>query len=511
MPSSGTFNTGYITRVSFIAALGGYLFGFDFAVIAGALPFLREQFGLDEYAEGFTTASLALGCIVGCLIAGRLSDRYGRKPALMTAAAVFLFSSLAMAAAGHLQFFILSRFFAGVGVGMASVLAPLYIAEIAPASVRGRMVAINQLTIVTGILITNIANYLLSGQGADAWRWMFGLGALPSALFFVGVYFLPESPRWLYFKGRHQKAEQVLRRLGNEVYAADAMMNMQRIDGQAGVAVSGELVNGGTFAEPQMGGREFDEQIKQGETEAEIKQSVPRQSAPDTAIRQNASRPGIRVLFEPTVLPAVLIGIGLAVFQQFCGINVVFNFTTTIFESIGFSQEDQLWQTVLIGAVNLVFTLVAMWRVDKTGRKPLMLFGAGGLVILYLASAGLLQAGSSLAALTLLAAIAVYAMTLAPITWVLISEIFPVKARGIATSTAVIFLWIAYGLLVFSFPILAEKTGAYTPFYIYAGICLVGLLFVAKKVKETKGRTLEEIQPDGISHRAGTAPPAGLH
>lgn len=494
MPSIGTFNTAYITQVSFIAALGGYLFGFDFAVIAGALPFLREQFGLDEYAEGFTTASLAIGCIVGCLIAGRLSDRYGRKPALMAAAAVFLFSSLAMAAAGHLQFFILSRFFAGVGVGMASVLAPLYIAEIAPASVRGRMVAINQLTIVTGILITNIANYLFSGQGDDAWRWMFGLGALPSALFFVGVYFLPESPRWLYFKGRHRKAEQVLRRLGNEAYVANAMMNMQRIDGQAGVAVSGELANGGAFAGPQTGGREF-EQIQQGEIKTETTQPAFGHSAPDKVIRKSDSHRGIPILFEPTVLPAVLIGIGLAVFQQFCGINVVFNFTTTIFESIGFSQEDQLWQTVLIGAVNLVFTLIAMWRVDKTGRKPLMLFGAGGLVILYLASAGLLQAGSSLAALTLLAAIAVYAMTLAPVTWVLISEIFPVKARGIATSTAVIFLWIAYGLLVFSFPILAERTGAYTPFYIYAGICLAGLLFVAKKVKETKGKTLEEMQP----------------
>ncbi len=495
MPTS-TFHTGYITRVSFIAALGGYLFGFDFAVIAGALPFLREQFGLNEYAEGFTTASLALGCIVGCLIAGRISDRYGRKPALMTAAAVFLLSSLAMAAAGDLQFFILSRFFAGVGVGMASVLAPLYIAEIAPASVRGRMVAINQLTIVTGILVTNIVNYLLANQGPDAWRWMFGLGAVPSLLFFVGVWFLPESPRWLYAAGRTNRAAQVLRRLGSEAYATEIMNDMQR-GGPAGLSFEATAERGPERAAAQgvERGAPRLHAIKQtsGET---LSREAPAEPLSRTAARthSSASRPGIRVLFEPTVLPAVLIGIGLAVFQQFCGINVVFNFTTTIFESIGFSQEDQLWQTVLIGVVNLVFTLLAMWRVDKTGRKPLMLFGAAGLVILYLASAGLLQAGSSLAAITLLAAIAVYAMTLAPVTWVLISEIFPVKARGIATSTAVIFLWIAYGLLVFTFPILAEKTGAYTPFYIYAGICLAGLLFIARKVKETRGRTLEEIE-----------------
>ena len=188
------FNTGYIIGISFISALGGYLFGFDFAVIAGALPFLQKQFGLDAYWEGFATGSLALGAIVGCLIAGKVSDKYGRKPGLLLAAATFTVSSLAMAFAPGRDFFIAARFTAGIGVGMASMLSPMYIAEIAPANWRGRLVAINQLTIVLGILITNLVNYWLRNNGDDSWRLMFGLGAVPSILFLLGIFILPESP-----------------------------------------------------------------------------------------------------------------------------------------------------------------------------------------------------------------------------------------------------------------------------------------------------------------------------
>lgn len=444
--NASEYNSKYVLYISFISALGGYLFGFDFAVIAGALPFLREQFAFNEYWEGFATASLALGCVVGCLVAGSFSDKYGRRPGLMLAAFIFFASSLAMAFSHNRDLFIFGRFIAGIGVGMASMLSPLYIAEVAPANTRGRMVAINQLTIVTGILVTNLVNYYLRNNGVDAWRWMVGLGAIPSGIFLLGVIWLPESPRWLLKEGKDTKAAAVLSKIGNTVYAA-----------------------------------EITDKIK-------------------ASLKGTETKFSYAAVFKKAVMPAVIVGIGLAVFQQFCGINVVFNFTTTIFESVGFTTDDQLKQTVFIGIVNLLFTLLAMWQVDKMGRKPLMIFGCLALAFLYIVSGYLLQSKSPMAAWPLLAAIGVYAMTIGPVTWVLISEIFPNHIRGAATSVAVISLWLSYALLVFTFPILASKLGAYTPFYIYAGICILGFLFVKRKVKETKGQTLEELENNFIAH-----------
>ena len=432
------YNSTYITGISFISALGGYLFGFDFAVIAGALPFLQQQFGLDAYWEGFATGSLALGAIIGCLIAGNIADKLGRKKGLLVAAALFFVSSLCMAFSVNKDIFIASRFLAGIGVGMASMLSPMYIAEIAPADVRGRMVAINQLTIVTGILITNIINYSLRNMGADAWRWMFGLGTIPSGLFFIGALALPESPRWLLNVSRKEEAVKVLRKIGSNVFAETTLASIQ------------SSLTGNT---------------KQGYAAA----------------------------FKKGVLPAVMIGIGLAVFQQLCGINVVFNYTPRIFQSIGVSQDNQLLQTVFIGIVNLVFTLLAMLLVDKLGRKPLMLIGSAGLCILYIIVVRMLAAGSTTVSWFLLSSIGIYAMSLAPVTWVLISEIFPNKIRSVATSIAVLSLWAAYFILVFTFPVLFDKLGDKT-FYIYSAICLIGFVFVYFKVKETKGKTLEELE-----------------
>jgi sugar porter (SP) family MFS transporter len=434
------YNTLYILTLSFISALGGYLFGFDFAVISGALPFLKTQFGLSEYWEGFATASLALGAIAGCVIAGKIADKKGRRPGLLLAAAVFGISSLLMSFAPNRDFFIVARFIAGIGVGMASMLSPMYIAEIAPAKYRGVMVAINQLTIVLGILVTNLINYSLRNMGDDAWRWMFGLGAIPSLLFFIGVVWLPESPRWLMLKQKMDKASLVLTKIGGEAFAK--------------------------------------------KTIADIQQSF-----------QNTAKIKFSAIFEKNILPAVLVGIGLAVFQQFCGINVVFNYTTTIFESIGASKDDQLLQTVFIGGVNLLFTLLAMLLVDRLGRKPLMLFGALGLTILYVIISQLLGAKSASVSWFLLAAIGTYALTLAPVTWVLISEIFPNKVRGAATTTAVLSLWTAYFILTFTFPVLYKQLQDKT-FYVYAFICLIGFVFIYRNVKETKGKTLEEL--DGI-------------
>jgi len=439
-----TYNNKYILGISFISALGGYLFGFDFAVISGALPFLQKQFVLDAYWEGFATGVLALGAIIGCLVAGKVSDKFGRRPGLMLSAVLFALSSLAMAFSPDRDFFITARFVAGIGVGMASMLSPMYIAEISPAHLRGRMVAVNQLTVVLGIVITNLVNYTLRDNGDDAWRWMFGLGVIPSSLFLIGAYLLPESPRWLIKAGQNVKANAVLQKIGDGAYAQTSLINIQE-----------SLV---------------------GITKANY-----------------------AAVFKKATLPAVMVGIGLAVFQQFCGINTVFNYAPKIFASVGASQDDQLLQTVFIGGVNVLFTILAMLLVDKIGRKPLMLFGAGGLAILYIIVVQLLSSGSASVSWFLLTAIGTYAMSLAPVTWVLISEIFPTKVRGAAISVAVISLWLAYFILVFTFPILFEKLKDNT-FYIYAAICTAGFFFVLFKVKETKGKTLEEVEQTMMGH-----------
>jgi SP family xylose:H+ symportor-like MFS transporter len=441
------FNTTYILGISFISALGGYLFGFDFAVISGALPFLRTAFHLSAWWEGFLTGSLALGCIAGCLLAGIIADKYGRRPGLMVAAAIFAVSSLGMAFSSGLTQFVLMRFCAGIGVGMASMLSPMYIAEISPAHMRGRNVAINQLTIVIGILVTNVVNYSLANKGDQAWRWMFGLGVIPSILFLIGVIFLPESPRWLVKAGQEGKAAAILNKIGSQ-----------------------------GFADSTMG---------------DIERSI-----------DHSAKPSYAAVFAKGVRPAVMVGITLAVFQQFCGINVVFNYTSTIFKSVGASLDNQLFQTVAIGVVNLFFTILAMWQVDKLGRRPLMLIGSIGLSIVYVILAVLLkqQAAAGLVSIFVLIAIGLYATSLAPVTWVLISEIFPNSIRGVASSVAIVSLWIAYFILVFTFPVLAEHLGTYGPFYLYAVICLLGFLFVKAKVKETKGQTLEELEHNFTAH-----------
>lgn len=442
-----SFNHKYIIGISFISALGGYLFGFDFAVISGALPFLRTQFMLDAWWEGFLTGSLALGCIAGCLVAGSIADKYGRKPGLMIAAIIFALSSLGIAFSSSLSLFVIMRFAAGIGVGMASMLCPMYIAEISPAKVRGRNVAINQLTVVIGILVTNLVNYFIADTGPDAWRWMFGLGVVPSIVFLVGVLWLPESPRWLLKAGKEEEARRVLHKLG-----------------------SGSFVS---------------------TTFTEIEKSLV-----------GVKKLSYKAVFEKSVRPAVVVGITLAVFQQFCGINVVFNYTSTIFESVGANLDRQLFETVAIGAVNLIFTILAMWQVDKLGRKPLMLIGSLGLSVVYLVLAFLLQNHypAGMVSIFVLLAISMYAISIAPVTWVLISEIFPNKIRGAASSVAVISLWGAYFILVFTFPILAEKLGTFGPFYLYAGICFLGFLFIKGKVRETKGQTLEELEQTLIRH-----------
>ncbi len=434
------YNWRFLLITSFVTAMGGYLFGFDFAVITGGLPFLREQFGLDAFWEGITTGSLALGCIVGCVIAGRVADKYGRKPGLFAAASVFFVSSICMALATSLSWFISSRFFAGIGVGMASMLSPMFIAEIAPAEVRGRLVAINQLTIVLGQVITHLENYLLRDNGPESWRWMFGLGVIPSFLFMMGVLILPESPRFLLRIGKEKEARKVLGRVGDH-----------------------------SFIES---------------TVSAIKSTL-----------HNEVKTNLRGLFAKAMLPVMAVGIGLAVFQQFCGINVVFNYTTNIFKSIGANSSEQLLQAVWISLANLVFTLVAMGLVDKLGRRPMMLGGYGMLSLLYIVIGYLLftKNGTALP-LFIFLAIGTFAISLGPLTWVLISEIFPNNIRGKAISVAVIFLWSSYFILVSTFPVIEKKFGDAVAFWAYSVICAAGFLFIWLKLPETKGKSLETIE-----------------
>ena len=434
-------NTRYTFIISFISALGGYLFGFDFAVISGTLPFLREVFALNVWWEGFLTGSLALGCMLGCMLAGGIADKYGRRPALMISALVFALSSLGMAFSNTLSIFIGMRFIAGIGVGMASMLSPMYIAEVSPAEIRGRNVSINQLTIVIGILITNLVNYKLSTIGSDAWRWMFGLGVIPSLAFFIGLFWLPESPRWLIQNGQVALGNAILTKIGGKDFAQKTLIDVEK-----------SLLN--------------------------------------------VQKESFSTLLKVEYRPAVLLGIGLAVFQQLCGINVVFNYTSTIFETVGANLDRQLFETVAIGIINLIFTVLAMYQVDKLGRKPLMLIGSLGLSFSYIVIALLLKnhADPRVLSVFVLIAISIYACSLAPVTWVLISEIFPNKIRGKASSIAILALWGAYFVLVFTFPILAEKLGTFGPFWMYAVVCFVGFWFIKLKVKETKGKTLEELE-----------------
>jgi sugar porter (SP) family MFS transporter len=444
MRTASGVNTRYIVFISFISALGGLLFGFDISVISGALPFITPYFHLSDWGKGFAVSSMYLGCMAGCLAAGAIASRFGRKPGLMTAALLFGFSSVGVGLSDQLFWFVFFRVIAGLGVGMASMLSPMYIAEVAPASIRGRMVSINQLTIVIGILATYYLNYLLARGGPDGWRWMFGAGAVPSLLFFLGMLLVPESPRWLAVKGRQDESLKILTRIAGAAYAAQTVA-------QVNATVSGE-----------------------------------------------GKARGWGQLFRKGTLAVVVIGIVLAVFQQFCGINVVFFYAPDIFARTGASVSSQLLQTVAVGAVNLVFTLVAMWLVERAGRRALMLFGSLALAGCYLVIGYLLRSPGTISGVMLLVfvllAIASYAVSLAPVTWVLISEIFPNRIRSEGVSVATFFLWLACYILTLTFPVIMKRMGGYAAFWIYAGVCALGWLFIRYRVRETKGKTLEELE-----------------
>ncbi len=423
----------YTYFICLVGAFGGLLFGYDWVVIGGAKPFYEAYFGIADSAsaQGLAMTIALVGCMVGAMTVGWLADRIGRKKLLTISSLVFLTSSFATGAVSTFDAFLIARFFGGVGIGLASGLSPMYIAEVAPADIRGRMVSLNQMMIVFGILAAQIVNWLIaqpmaagiteaeiaaSWNGQMAWRWMFWVPMIPATLFLVFSFFIPESPRWLAL--RNQKA-----------------------------------------ANPEPSRKEG----------------------------------GLRVLFSRQYAAVLLLGVFIAVFQQWCGTNVIFNYAQEIFQQAGYEIGDVLFNIVITGVANVVFTFAAILTVDKIGRKPLMLLGAGGLCVIYaiLGTCYYLHVtGIGMIVLVVLA-IGCYAMTLGPCTWVLISELFPDRVRSVGVSTCTFALWVGSSTLTYTFPFLNRGLGSYGTFWIYAAVCAIGFVFFSLKLKETKGKNLE--------------------
>ncbi|MCL5279575.1 MAG: sugar porter family MFS transporter [Planctomycetes bacterium] len=453
------YNMAFIWLVCIAAAMGGLLFGYDWVVIGGAKPFFERYFGLTSAAlKGWANSCALIGCLVGAMVAGALSDKFGRKRLLIFSAALFVVTSLGNALAPSFAVFVTWRMLGGVAIGLASNLSPMYIAELSPAEARGRLVAINQLTIVIGILAAQFINWALvrdlpagatdefirtSWYGQAGWRWMFALTAVPSLLFFVSMFFVPESPRWLIKNGSSERARSVLARIG-----------------------------GGTYADAQV------------------------RNVQATLAREEIQHVRFADLLDPRMRRVLVLGVVLAVFQQWCGINVIFNYAEEIFRAAGYDISDVLKNIAWTGSVNLAFTFVALGVVDRGGRRPLMLLGSAGLALIYIVM-GLCYHGQVKGLpmlLLVLAAIGCYGMSLAPVTWVVISEIFPNRIRGAAMSVGVTSLWSACFILTYTFPFLKDNLGPAGTFWLYAAICVAGFVFILLKLPETKGKSLEEIE-----------------
>lgn len=453
------FSKSYIYGITLVSAMGGFLFGYDWVVIGGAKPFYESMFGISSVPgmQAWAMSSAIVGCIIGAMFSGFLSDNYGRRKPLILSAVLFLVASAGTGFAGSAEVFVFFRIAGGIGIGLASAISPVYIAEISPAAYRGRFVSVNQLTIVVGILAAQIVNYLIaesvpaaadtayisnSWNGQWGWRWMFFACAFPSLIFLGLLTVLPESPRWLIRAGRADRALPVLTRIGGKAYARN-----------------------------------------EAET---ISQSL----------LQSSGITSLKKLTEARSGKVVLLGIVIAVFQQWSGINIIFNYAQEVFASAGYGISDILFNIVFTGSVNLVFTLVAMKKIDSWGRKRLMLAGASGLAVIYTALGVAYFTGvqGTVVLLLVVSGIAVYAMTLAPVTWVILSEIFPTRVRGTAMALSTVALWIACFVLTYTFPLLNNALGAAGTFWVYAGICVAGFIFILTVLPETQNKSLEEIE-----------------
>lgn len=423
----------YLYFICAVSAMGGLLFGYDWVVIGGAKPFYELFFGINEspLMQGVAMTTALIGCLAGATVAGAAADKYGRKPLLMVSALLFTISAIATGLFNDFIVFNIARFIGGVGIGVASALAPMYIAEVSPADIRGRMVSLNQMTIVLGILSAQIVNMLLARDTTVVesqtwniewgWRWMFWAETLPAALFLLMSFFIPESPVFLRLKKNHAN---------------------------------------GTL--------------------------------------QGSSEAGLKELFQSKYCSVLLLGLVIAVFQQWCGTNVIFNYAQEIFVGAGFNVDGMFINIVITGIANVVFTIVALFTIEKWGRRTLMLLGAGGLGLIYLTLGTCYYAGVTGIVMVILvvAAISVYAMTLGPVTWTLLAEIFPNRIRGIAMATCTFALWVGCCTLTFSFPSMNAALGSSGSFWIYSVICLCAFLFLFHRCPETKGKSLEELEKE---------------
>lgn len=458
-PTPERVNLRYLVPICLVATVGGLLFGFDTGVISGAIEPLTARFGLGDFMKGWASGCVLTGCAAGVLLVGPLSDRFGRKPALFLAAAMFIASAVGTALAPQIGVFIAFRFVGGLGIGIASISTPMYIAEITPAQIRGRMVAVNQIAVVGGITATSFVNYFIA-QGREqrwlidtGWRWMFATGLAPALVFCLLLAPIPESPRWLIEIGRQDAAKGILARVGGAAFAEREFTSIR-------AAIS----------------------LEQGTWGA---------------------------LFSRQLRRPLLLGIALAVLQQVTGINVFLYFGATIFRSLSASTgvDAGLLQQVIINGAGILFTVVAIATVDRWGRRPLMLLGTAGMGASLVAMGAMAQrmadpgSNSAWMLLFIVLYIAAFGMSVGPVTWVILAEIFPTAVRGRALGLATFFLWVADYAVTQTFPIMDAK-GQWLvrhfnhafPFYLYAAFCAALVLVVWRCVPETKGRTLEQIE-----------------
>ncbi len=463
--SKPEYKRGMLVFIAFVAGLGGFLFGFDTAVISGTIEFVEVQFGLDSVQLGWYVSSALVGCLIGAMVAGRLSDQFGRKPILMLAASMFFLSALGCMLSGSYQGLILYRILGGLGVGIASVLSPLFISEFSPPEVRGRMVSVYQLAITLGILLAYFSNAWLNHLsitnqfqgdsilsyviGEQVWRGMFGSEMIPAGMFLLSLFFVPESPRWLVKQDLDQKALKSFMRISDEKTARFEIDQIKQV-----IKLEGESV---------------------------------------------------RELFRSELRPALLIGISLAVLSQFSGINAIIYYGPKILNEAGFTLNDALGGQVTIGLVNVLFTFVAIATVDRFGRRPLLIVGVSMAAFSLIMVGIMFQAGMDSGIWVLvfiLLFIASFAYGFGPMVWVLLSEIYPTKIRGRAIAIASLSLWMANVIVGQVVPWLLENVGASWTFWIFALLCTPAIWITVKKVPETKGRSLEDIERFWYQHKS---------